>query len=73
VLREIGVADRVAAAGVILVPVRRDLHDRRHGLGPRSRRKPQSGRKTAAVRERDPDVAELFDGLDRPGDPYCHG
>jgi hypothetical protein len=41
VLGEIGVADCVATAGVVLVPIGRDLDDRRHRSGVRSRRQPE--------------------------------
>src|SRR4029078_5370426 len=59
VLGEIGVAHGVPAAGVILVPVRRDLHDRGHRSSVRAGRKPEMRGEASSVRKRDPEVVDL--------------
>jgi hypothetical protein len=62
VLGEIGVADCVATAGVVLVPIGRDLDDRRHRSGVRSRRQPEVRGEASSVRQWDPEVVDLADG-----------
>ena len=62
VLGEIGVADCVATAGVVLVPIGRDLDDRGHRSGVRSRRQPEVRGEASSVRQWDPEVVDLADG-----------
>ena len=60
-LGEIGVADGVATAGVVLVPVGRDLDDRGHRSRLRVGRQPEVRGKTSSVGQRDPEVVDLVD------------
>jgi hypothetical protein len=62
-LGEVGVADGVATARVVLVPVRRDLHDRRHRSSLCAGRQPEVRGEASPVGQRDPEVVDLPDGI----------